>query len=508
MHMANAYGANQIWIVNVGDIKPMEFPINFFLDYAWSPQKWNANNLQQYTKGWAAQQFGPEYAADIADIIAKYTKYNGRRKPELLDENTYNLINYREFETVVEDYKALEKRAQLIYDKLPADYRDAYFELVLHPVKACANLNEMYFAVAKNHWYAQQGRAATNDMAAQATYLFKNDAAISQYYNKGVANGKWNHMMDQTHIGYTYWQQPTVDKMPEIKTIELPAAAQMGVAVEGAAAWWPNEKQAAKLAVFTTAKPQYIELFNRGSGSFKYKTEVPGYVNVWPANGTVEKQTRLNVAINWDKAPLGLKHVTFKIIGEDGTNVNIEVTTQKSNMPQTGFSDAGGYIAIEAPHYTKALNTSSIRWVVLPDNGRTSSAVSSLPVTAPVQKLTATSAHLEYKVNLSYTGEVKLDTYVSPSLDFNSTGGLKFAVSIDDEAPQIMNLQQINNQKAWEKHVAESINILSSVHNIAKPGLHTIKYWVISPGVVLQKLVLDCGGVKPSYLGPPETDEL
>jgi hypothetical protein len=138
MHMAWEYNARQIWIVNVGDIKPMEFPISFFLDYAWNPEKIGADDLQKYTEQWAAAQFGKKYARDIADILAKYAKYNSRRKPELLDANTYNLHNYDEFRTVVTDYYNLLEKAEEINNEIPLEYLDAYFQLVLHPVKACA----------------------------------------------------------------------------------------------------------------------------------------------------------------------------------------------------------------------------------------------------------------------------------------------------------------------------------------------------------------------------------
>ena len=160
MHLAYEYGDKQVWVVNVGDLKPMEFPISFFLDYAWSPKKWTADRLEEYTRLWVQQQFGPQYAKEIAAIISKYSKYNGRRKPELLDANTYRLVNYREFETVVADYNKLRDEAEALNKKLPAAYKDAYYQLVLHPVQACANLNELYFDAAKNKLYAQQGRAA------------------------------------------------------------------------------------------------------------------------------------------------------------------------------------------------------------------------------------------------------------------------------------------------------------------------------------------------------------
>ncbi len=142
MHLAYEHGVDRIWIVNVGDIKPMEFPIEFFLDYAWNPGKWPATKLNEYTRLWAEKQFGPKHAAAIADMLAKYTKYNARRKPELLAPDTYSLTNYREAETVVAEYNKLLTEAEQLGAQLPAAYQDAYFQLVLHPIKACATVNE------------------------------------------------------------------------------------------------------------------------------------------------------------------------------------------------------------------------------------------------------------------------------------------------------------------------------------------------------------------------------
>jgi len=222
MHLAYEYGVKQIWIVNVGDIKPMEFPISFFLDYAWDPDKISAEQLPEYTRQWAEKQFGEEYSKDIADIINRYTKYNSRRKPELLSPETYSLVDYREAESVVFDYNDLLKKAENISNALPVEYKDAFYQLVLHPVQACANLNELYVTVAKNRLYASQGRATTNTLSEKAKELYNRDAEITNFYNTALAGGKWNHQMDQTHIGYTYWQQPDNNSMPEVKNIELP----------------------------------------------------------------------------------------------------------------------------------------------------------------------------------------------------------------------------------------------------------------------------------------------
>lgn len=164
MHLAWQYNARQIWIVNVGDIKPMEFPISFFLDYAWNPDKISEYDLASYTEQWAAAQFGSKYAKEIAGIIGTYGKYNARRKPELLDATTYTM-NYNEWPNIVRDYDNLLKKAETINTLLPAAYKDAYFQLVLHPVKACANLNEMYYYAALNKTAYANNWEITNSYA-------------------------------------------------------------------------------------------------------------------------------------------------------------------------------------------------------------------------------------------------------------------------------------------------------------------------------------------------------
>jgi hypothetical protein len=162
MHLAYESGANRIWIVNVGSLKVKEFPLEFLMRYAWNPSKWNASDLQKYTARWAGEQFGPEHATEIADLIEGYTKYNARRKPELLSPDTYSLTNYGEADKVVRDYNELANRAKALGEKLPVSYRPAFYELLEHPILACANLNDLYVSAGKNQLYANQGRFSAN----------------------------------------------------------------------------------------------------------------------------------------------------------------------------------------------------------------------------------------------------------------------------------------------------------------------------------------------------------
>jgi hypothetical protein len=512
MNLAYHYGADRIWIVNVGDLKPMELPIDFFLNMAWSPERWPKERISEFTRLWAERQFGPEFAQEIADLLSKYTKYNGRRKPELLEPDTFSLVNYREADTVFADFQAAAAKAEEIYGKLPNNQRDAFFELVLYPAKASAIVTELYITAGRNQLYANQGRASANDLAAQARALFQADADLSATYNHTLAHGKWDHMMDQTHIGYTYWQQPPVNAMPKVKEIEIPAAAQLGVAVEGSALAWPGASGVASLPLFDAfnQQRQYIDVFNRGRESFAFTatTSVP-WIGLSESKGTIEKVKRVWVSVDGSKVPAGHASGTVKIAGSGAENVIVNVNVFRpqeiTRESLDGFVESDGYVSIEAAHYDKKVDGPAARWEKIDDLGRTLSSMSVFPVTAESATPTQNSPRLEYKLYLFDPGAAEVEAILAPTLNFVPGRGLRYAISFDDEVPQVIDALAQNTAKDWETSVRDSVRKVKSTHSLAGTGYHTLKFWMVDPGVVLQKLVVNLGGVKPSYLGPPES---
>jgi Glycosyl hydrolase family 115/Gylcosyl hydrolase family 115 C-terminal domain len=421
MHLAWEYNARQIWIVNVGDIKPMELPISFWCDYAWNPERIDAADIKAWTENWAAQQFGNTYAKEIAGFLSLYGKYNARRKPELLDANTFDSKNSDEFERVKRAYVQLTEQAKSISARLDAEYRDAYFQLVMHPVSAMANLYEMYLNVARNRQTQPYGYAEANMYADKVKELYKNDSLITLAYHQ-LKNGKWNHMMSQTHIGYTYWQQPPVQRMPAVKYVPADSIR-----------------------------------------------EVPSADVIFPGQASVPPEVKGNIF----------------------------------------YEQQYSGVSMEAAHYTSAVNTKEISWKLLPDLGRTGDAVTTFPVTAPAQKPGGNAPHLQYEIYTQHSGDCSLNLYFSPTLNFHNTPeGLQYAVSVNDETPQIISINKEDKNSIsgiWNKWVSENIIIKTSKHKIDKPGKHIVKYWMVNSGVVLQKLVLDFGKPSPMYLGPPET---
>lgn len=234
LHLTYEYGVDKLWVLNVGDLKPMEYPITLFLDMAWNPNTYTADNLLSHARKFCTQVFGKEQADEAARILNLYSKYNGRVTPEMLDANTYNLET-GEWKQVADDYVRLEAEALRQYMSLAPEYKDAYKQLLLFPVQVMSNLYEMYYAQAMNHKLYVEGNPLANVWADKVEKCFARDKALSDDYNNVMANGKWKNIMIQKHIGYTSWNDNfPADKLPEVKRIVEPEKAVGGYVFTGA----------------------------------------------------------------------------------------------------------------------------------------------------------------------------------------------------------------------------------------------------------------------------------
>ncbi len=543
LSLAKQYGADRVWIVNVGHFKGYEFPTEFFLNFAWDTSRWTNENLGDFGRRWAAREFGPEHATEIADIVAQYSKYNGRRKPEMLAPDTYSLTNYREAETIVADYQAIAARAEAIYQALPEAKRDAFYELVLFPTKASALVNELYLAAGKNTLSAKQGRASVNDWAAETKKLFEQYRGMVREFDKAVG-GKWAHFMDQPVLGYTTWRDPPKNNLDHLKLVEVQAsgAASLGVAIEsseevisrhavpivGQVSDLTSAPQAGKRQVkdlpYLARLPQfdafnrqrhYIDVFNRGRTPFNFTADASEpWIVLSETTGLIEKDQRLWVSVDWSKAPTGPAHGTVKISGAGReVIVNVEAFNPAEITRETlrGFVEGEGVVSIEPEHFSANVAAGPSHWKRIEDYGRTLSGLrAEAPVDAPPATPGKDSACLEYQMYLFTAGRAEVTAITAPTLNFLAGRDLRLAVSFDDEPPQVVTLvpsgyQAMHANMDWEKAVGDNARYVRTMHNVAQPGYHMLKIWMVDPGVVLQKLVVDLGGLKPSYLGPPES---
>ncbi|MEO2127151.1 MAG: glycosyl hydrolase 115 family protein [Christiangramia sp.] len=493
MSLAYAYEANKLWIVNVGDIKPMEYPISFFLDYAWKPSKFNLKDLQQYPKKWAAEQFGEQYSEEIGELLQSYTTLNSRRKPELLSPETYSLEHYQEAERIWKSFEELEKKTQMLGKKLPEAAQSAYFELVLFPIEASANLNRLYIASAKNQLYANQGRNSANEWGEKVKEYFRRDQELAKEYH-ALENGKWNHMMSQTHIGYTYWQEPKENKMPEIASYQASEKGELGIAIPGDSTYFPQQTTL-KLLPFDRSHPEnQLTLFNRGKSAVDFKVKkIPGWLTVDQKKGEFKEEQILRFALAANKLPSKKTEAKVEIIG-NGKMATIEVIFDPYSENAKGYLEYNGVVSIPANGYKENQG-----WEQIPDLGREDIALR--PENRFSQELSEASS-LTYEFSLKNDFEGTLQFYVSPSLDFLAKGGLELAYSVDGKTPQKLNILK-DTKDNWGSSVSNNVTkVLSSLE--LEEGTHNLRVYALDPGVVLQQIVLqEKSAQDESYLGPP-----
>ncbi len=406
MNLAYRYGVDKMWILNVGDLKPMEYPIQFFLDMAWNPDQFNARNLSRHSVEFCRSIFGEQYAEEAARLLRTYAKFNRRVTPELLNMRTYSVHNYNEWARVTGEYDQLALDADALGNKLPQQMQDAWFQLLGYPIKAMANLYDMYYAQAMNQRLAKQNDPMANGWAKRVEDCFKKDAALADQYHK-MNGGKWNHMMDEQYIGYKSWKSPDKKIMPEVKRVEGTAPAAI-----------------------TLPTPAYIT----------YNT------------------------------PKG----TPTFVAKDG------------------------YVSIEPEHFTRKTDGKQAKWTVIPELGRTLSAITTHPVTASVDGMA-----VEYDMEIPADATARVLLRFAPTLNFNGTG-LRYAVCFDGGEEQVININGEYKGESGNQWQREHAINCQTIHAL-KAGKHTLRIRPLDNGLVLQKILINLGGLHKCYLGPDET---
>ncbi len=538
-NLAYQSGIDRLWVVNVGDLKPKELPIDFIMRYAWDPEAIGKDDLWNYTVQWATSIFGEKNAEQIAELLSKYPKYNLWRKPEVQLPEVMSVVNYNEADRVLELWKDLVKKAEDLENAIPEEARDAFYQLVLYPVKASAGVAEIYIATGKNNVYAKQGRISANDFAERAESLFLLDEELSDKYNFEIANGKWENMMLDKHIGYTKWSMPEENVLPElvyVKPLDYPA---LGVAVEGDEKAWPLMTNNLALPIFDPLSDPvfHFDLFNRGRGEVEFSAEAnEPWIKLTESKGKFDKEIRIFVQVDWN---IALKGKTDGIITvTQGENVvKIKVPIYNEEVPLAPYPFFGSLtkaeFSIPAHEYFANKPGKYASWEFIPDLGRGKGNMAASSVTAPYSSV-EDAAVLEYKVYLPQDGKVSIALGVLPTQDVNPLRGLRLAAGFNNDKAVIIDARQgfvdtfneyteqnIKRSKVLKplpersrlaltgfgksrrNEVFDNIRWLEVELEVKEKGFYVFKVYMIDPEIVLEKIVIYPDNERSSYFGAP-----
>ncbi|EJT96984.1 hypothetical protein DACRYDRAFT_112315 [Dacryopinax primogenitus] len=522
----------------------------FFLNYGYDVPRWNQTNLDEFSTLWANREFAiPEHAADIIGIVNNVTKFNSRRKPELVNSTTYTIIDYEEARSLLATYAAMNETSTATYNSIPQNMQAAYFQLVQHPLLASYTLQKMYVYAGMNSLYASQARFYSNYLADQVASLFEADYELEYEYNH-LLDGKWMHMMDQTHIGYVYWQQTMQNVMPAVNRVptrKVSIAGAMRVMVEGSMGAWPGDNMYDCAQGYSCPTDYMMPLdpygpatrwADIGAGgpipfSWTATTNV-SWLTISPNSGYIDPSSpatteqRVYMSVNWADAGIpdggqGFALIYFTSAASSSYLEREAMATQivpfvfvtnQTGAPAnfSAFVEGDGSVTMEAEHATRNTTVDSTTWTVLPNYGRTLSGVTPFPPNGG-NYTPGTGPSLEYDVYIFNTmeGNVTVTTYVSPSLNNNPTRPLGYAVQWDSSEPVsiyfIPYAPASTMPAGWDTPDGFAANaiISTSTNFTTAPGAHTLKIWQIEPAVILQRIVINTGNVRQSYLGPPES---
>ncbi|KAF4874324.1 hypothetical protein CGCSCA1_v006434 [Colletotrichum siamense] len=526
---AHRRNAKQIWVFNVGDIKPMEVPLTFAMALAWDIKSIEAESFVKFYTSMAESNFGSGLATEIADIWHRYDRLAALRRHEHIEPTTFSLMHYGEAESVVNRWDSLLDSAQAIHYRAPEYQKAAIFETVLHPVKASQIFTKLQVTLGRNQLYARQRRNTANKLAREVLDLFDDDYTLSEEFHS-LLGGKWNHIMSQTHYGFgDTWHAPSRDMISGLCYVQRrqnsnPIVGQMGVAVEGHAGVRPgrtNEESdrthpsrrdlvpGVTLGSMSRYGPskRWFDIFTRGNQVIHWIASSPvPWVQLSATEGTLAPDgddVRIWIAVDWEKVPDDFdQEVLMDIQSQEGDFEQVHLPITGTRVPETfsgGFVESDGCVSIPASHCHPT------EYRLLPNCGRTANGAVSVIDVMKIPK-----EHLSYTFCVfSQAASPMLQLYFNMTLDFDPEDTMAYHFQVDEESGGMWQLlekeDRADHPEGWF-HAVQDCNWLRT-HNLSKfnlgPGKHTIKIQLRHSNLILEKIVVDLGGVKESYLGPP-----
>ncbi|RAO73920.1 uncharacterized protein BHQ10_009932 [Talaromyces amestolkiae] len=528
---------HQIWVFNVGDIKPLELPITFAMKMAWDIASIPMEDFESFFQSFSCLNFPPSISSQSAQLLYHIDRLLALRKHEHIEHDTFSILNYNEAENIWDAWEILAKQAEELYTGLQDHERAAFFELVLHPIKASSIYTRLRVSQAKNRLFGLQRRNTTNEVAQEVLDLFDADFDLSEEYHS-LLGGKWNHMLRQPHYGYREtWHAPSRDMIDGICYVQTrqdsnPIVGHMGVAVEGEQGTRPgltNEESdrthpsrgdlipGLTLPPLETfgQKTRYFEIFRRGTALFTWKVSLPhDWIKATPSSGTLDNDTndaRVYIEVDWNSAPPEFDEIVQLAISSsvgDYDHVHLPIIRRKILVESfTGFIESDGCISIPATRFSRPVEGS--QYQIIPFLGRTEYGV----VERSHAKKNSTAAEMgfleyDFYVFSNRTEPPKLVLYFTTTLDTDTSDPLTYEVMVDkrsygelrlmEDAPKIGDLPPGWTQAVQDCVWTRTLDLHETVHS----GEHVIRIRLCNQNLLLEKIVVDFGGVRESYLGP------
>lgn len=532
--MMKAYkaGANQFWVLNAGDIKPLEYDLELFLNMAYHATPFlNSRFVKVHLGNWLSRIFGEYEGTFMATRFWRYYELAFERKPEFMGwsrtepttqtTNTqYNHFFYGdEAQQRIEAYDSLETMIKAYRTYIKEDQAAAFYQLVYYPIVCASWMNKKFLYRDKAMYYAKQNRLSANNYADLSKAMYDSIVQETESYNTQMAGGKWNNMMSMKPRNLPVYQAPV---LPEI-TID--GSAGWSIAPEGFVTKDSSLIDMAnglQLPAFDNLHQQryFIDVFLHDKKTVDW-TAVPSHawIRLSGSSGSLgaewgKNQQRIWVDVDWSKVSIEEKlsgHIIFK---GGGKQMEVSVHGRQLTLPPgyKGFFENNGYVSMHAANYTGATDKPGYQWKAIVDLGYAGKILQALPistkegvVSTDTGSIKKNNSFVEYNFYTFTAATPTVTIFTIPAHPLNNTCSNRYAVSLDEGPLTIIDFKTVGRSEEWKRNVlsnrAERAIKLSLLDN----GPHTLRIYCVDPGVMLDEIRIDTGGLIKAYSVLPET---
>jgi hypothetical protein len=532
--MMKAYetGANRLWVLNVGDIKPAEYNIQMFMDMAYNASPFKDSRYpKRHLYKWLSSLFGKENAQNIQSILWEYYQLAFQRKPEFMGwsqtepntKTTYTEFNHFYFgdeaQKRIYRYNTIEKQVKDIWKKTDSKLADAFFELVYYPVVGASEINKKFLYRDKAYFYSRQNRLSAYDYASMSKNAYDSIVKATEYYNTQLANGKWKNIMSMKPRNLAVYQPAD---LPEL-TID--SAIGWAIAPEGFVAKDSSLLQndnSLSLPPFDNLNKQkyFVDIFLSKNQSVKWTASFSdNWIRLSQKNGVLQpgwgsNQTRIWVDIDWDRVIQNKSEGKITFSASDNQIV-VDVYAIR-NMKQeladyNGFIEDNGFISIQANHFTTQTNKSLIQWKALDGLGYSGNVLQALPIlvksnlSVDRDSIRRNNAFVEYDFYTFSRATPSVVVFTLPTQPVNNNFSVRYAISIDDGPLKIIDTRTFGRSEEWKQNVLRNRVEKKAEMPTLNAGKHNLKIYAVDPGVILDEIRIDLGGLKKAYSPINET---
>ncbi len=524
-------GIRKLWVLNCGAIKPLEQEVTFFLRLAWEIGKPGAltEDVEAFVEDWVNHMFTGNIGRQVSVLLNDFSQLTNVRKPENMDYDAFSQTAYGDEAAMrIHRYEELFAQGNALYEKLPGEERDAFYQLVLMRIHAAYFTGlAYYYGDRSTLLYDRGNRQGARLYTEKSREAEDARRRLLHYYNHVMSGGKWNRILDPEGF-----PPPRTAMMPACTPPLWTETAQPGEEnphSENHASPETHGKPFMEVYVwnegeelcFVTPGEKWIEIGNLGTGEMEVRLRAPEWVVLSEKQAVVRIEKRITVTVT-DTGENREGEMVIENMA-DGTKKQIPVRTinlknadnaktrnagDSAGLPACGRSrfcalqekewaalEEDGMVALEAVQAQSGLEPSG-DFKVIPRLGRMQGSLVETRVQRDAESIgkgTGSGGREALPLCYSFTtysqGEFLLEIHRFPSL--NSVGRIRIGASLDGGPVQIVESFSNDEWKGnWRKNVLNNVDRLYLELSVAEPGEHRLSLWAVDRYFAFSRLVI------------------